>query len=398
MLVALHGEGDHGARGDRVEHVLGIELVHQGEGVQIAHAAERARGGQRLVLGAAVLGRHAQLLDLHLALAGHGARVAGAAVDQDGVAHRLAADGAGALEGAVAEVARRQDAARLQRHDAARGAELVEPVLGAIVVLAEPDELALGPVLVHGDGRFAAAHDDGLEVLRAHHGAEPPAAVEVLELVHNRRKPHAALAGDAGLEHADSLVAQLRLDPVLDFARKLAPVRRGVAELDLVVLDPEVDGRLRPAADHDPVPTGRAQLGPPPAARLRLAVAAGERRLGRRRVAVGARHRQPVDDAGREDQYVIRPERVRAGRHVAQQDPGGQRAAAQVLAHGRLGELLGAGLARRQIDVQELCGDAGCHRASSSGLLAGRPPRHAGAHRRLGHRGRHGGHHARVEH
>src|SRR2546430_11504948 len=43
-----------------------------------------------------------------------------------------------------------------------------------------------------------------------------------------------------------------------------------------------------------------AQLGSPPAAGLRLAVATGQRRLGRGGVAIGAGERQAVDHAGHE--------------------------------------------------------------------------------------------------
>jgi hypothetical protein len=291
VLVALHGEGDDGARRDRIEHVLREELIGERQLLEVVHAAEGARRRQGLVLGPAVPRCHAQLLDLDLALARDGAGVAGAAVDQDGVPHGLAADGLGALEGAVAEVARRQDAAGLEQQDAARRADLVEAVGGAIVVLLEPGQLALGLRLVVGDGRLGAAHDDGLEVLGPHHGAEPGPAVEVLELVHEGREAHPALAGDAALEDPHALVAQLRLDAVLDFARELAPVGRGIAELDRVVLDEDIDGRGRLAADDDAVPAGRAQLRPPPASRLALTVAPRQWGFGGRRVAVGPGHR-----------------------------------------------------------------------------------------------------------
>src|SRR5947209_13078492 len=238
---------------------------------------------------------------LDLALAGDGAGVAGAAVDPDGGAHRLAADGARPLERAVAEVARGQDAARLEGEHPAGGAELVEAVLRAVVVLFEPDELALRLVLVRCGGRLRAAGHDRLEVLRAHHRAEAAAAVEVLELVHDRCEPDAPLAGDPGLQHADPLVAELRLEAVLHLARALSTVLRSIAELDLTVLDPEVHGRFGPAADRHAFEPRGAQLGSPPAAGLRLAVATGQRRLGRGGVAVGAGERQAVDHAGHED-------------------------------------------------------------------------------------------------
>ena len=361
VLVALHRERDGGARRDRVEHVLRVELVDPGERVQVVDAAERAGGRERLVLGPAVLALHALRRDLDLALARHRARVAGAAVHEDRPGHLLAADVARALEGAVAEVAGGQDATRLERQHGARRAELVEAVLRAVVVLAEPHERALGAVLVHRDRRLRAAHDDRLEVLGAHDRAQAAAAVEVLELVHERGEADAPLAGDARLEHAHALVAQLPLDALLDLARERAPVRGGVAELDAVVPDPEVDGRGGAAAHGDPVPARGAQLGAPPAAGLALAVAAGQRRLRRGRVTVRAREREPVDDARHQHQDVVGAERVHARRHVAQQQVRGERAPAQVLAHHGLRELLRPRLPGGEIDVQDLRGDARCH-------------------------------------
>src|SRR2546426_211087 len=270
VLVALHRERDHRARRDRVEHVLGVQLVDQRERVQIAHDAEGPGGRERLVLGPAVLRRDAELLHLDLALARDGAGVTGAAVDQNGIAHRLAADGARPLERAVAEVARGQDAARLERQHGAGGAELVEAVLGAVVVFLEPDELALRLFLVRRGGGPPAARARRLEVLRAHHGAEAAAAVEVLELVHDRPEPHTPPARDSGLQHADPLVAELGLEAVLDLTRELSPGRLGVPELDLAVFDPKVRRLLGPAADRHAVEPRCAQLGPPPAARLGL--------------------------------------------------------------------------------------------------------------------------------
>src|SRR3989304_5974971 len=144
--------------------------------------------------GPAVLALHALRRDLDLALARHRARVAGAAVHEDRPGHLLAADVARALEGAVAEVAGGQDATRRERQHGARRAELVEAVLRAVVVLAEPHERALGAVLVHRDRRLPARHAARLEVLGAHDCAQAAAAVEVLELVHERGEADAPLA------------------------------------------------------------------------------------------------------------------------------------------------------------------------------------------------------------
>ena len=357
VLVALHRERAHGASRDRVEHVLRVQLVDERQRVEIAHAAERAGRGQGLVFGPTELRRDAELLHLHLALARHRARVARATVDQDRVAHLLAADVLGALERAVAEVAGGQDAAGLQCEHAAGRAELVEAVGGAIVMLLEEDQLLLRAVLVGGRGRLAAAHDDRLQLLGAHDRAQAAAPVEMLQLVHDGGVAHEVLTRHPALQRAHALVTQLHLDAVLHLARELAPVRRRITEFDLVVLDPQVHRRLGRAVDDDAVPTRRAQLRSPPAARLRLAIAAGQRRLRRRRVAVRSREREPVDHTRREHEHVVRPERLGARLHVAQQDVRGERAAAEVLAIRRLGNLLRAGRAARQVDVQDPGGD-----------------------------------------
>src|SRR6266487_3911161 len=97
-----------------------------------------------------------QVIDLDLALAGHRAGVAGPAIDEDGVAHGLAADGLGVLEGAVPEIAGGQDAGGFEGQDSARRSDLVEAVGGAVIVLLEPHELALGLLLVARHGRLGA--------------------------------------------------------------------------------------------------------------------------------------------------------------------------------------------------------------------------------------------------
>ena len=240
----------------------------------------------------------------------------------------------------------------------------MEAVLGAIVVALEPDELVLGLVLVDGGRRLAAAHDDRLEVLAAHDGPEPAAPVEVLELVHDGGEAHQLLAGDTALHDANALVAQLGLEPVLHVAGELAPVPGGVAELDLVVLDPHVGRRLGLAVQDHAVPAGRAQLGSPPAAGLGLAVAAGQRRFRRRRVAVGAGERQAVDDAGHEDEDVVGAEGIDARLQFAQQEPGGHGAAAEMPPQDVLGNFFHARLAGGEVHVQELGGQrAGGHEA-----------------------------------
>jgi len=131
------------------------------------------------------------------------------------------------------------------------------------------------------------------------------------------------------------------------------------------VLDPHVDRRVGLAVDHDGVIAGRPQLGAPPAAGLGLAVAAGERRLRRRGVPVGAREREPVDDAGREHELVLGSQRLDARREVPQQEVAGEGAAPEVPPEHRLRDLLDAGLTGGEVDVEQLSDHARWHRRSS---------------------------------
>ena len=98
------------AGGDAVQHIAVDPLGELGDGVHVADAAQRTQRADDLVFHAAVLGRHAPLRHLYLALAGHQTGVAGAAVDQNRVRHGRAGDGLGVLEGTVAEVVRGQNA------------------------------------------------------------------------------------------------------------------------------------------------------------------------------------------------------------------------------------------------------------------------------------------------
>src|SRR5262245_54105113 len=136
----------------------------------------------------------------------------------------------------------------------------MEAVLGPVVVLLEPHQRALGAVLVGRHGRLAAPHHAGLGPLAPHHRAQSAAAVEVLELVHDGGEAHAPLAGDPGLQHANALVPELLLEPVLDVTRELAPVRPGVLELDLTVLDPQIDGMIGLPANGHTVPARGPEL------------------------------------------------------------------------------------------------------------------------------------------
>src|SRR5207248_2099678 len=137
-------------------------------------------------------------------------------------------------------------------------------------------------------------------------GAHAGAARNLVQIVGDAGEADEMLAGRADLRHLDAGVAQLFQQRLLDVARDAAPEVGGVADLDLGLVDPEVDRRLRGAVHHDRVPAGTLQLRTPEAAGLGLAEAAVERGLATDGVAAGARHRRTGEHARREDEDILR--------------------------------------------------------------------------------------------
>jgi len=60
--------------------------------------------------------------------------------------------------------------------------------------------------------------------------------------VHHVRKPHQILARRAALSHANPPVAQIGTNLLLDIIGLTPPQMLGGAQLDLVIMDPEIDG------------------------------------------------------------------------------------------------------------------------------------------------------------
>src|SRR5439155_17060256 len=77
--------------------------------------------------------------------------------------------------------------------------------------------------------------------------------------------------------------------------------------------------RLRHAVEDDAVPAGTLELGAPAATGLRLTEAARERGLRPHAVTAGPGHGRAGEDAGRDDQDVVGPERIGPPGDVLQQ-------------------------------------------------------------------------------
>ena len=197
-LRELHGAGDCGAHGDGVHAgaVAGVVGLHDRR--QVAHPALGAERPDALVFGALP----ALAAGLGAPGAADDAAAAGGPAPHVVALERLAGDGGGALEPALAVVARGQGACLVEHVDEHRRAELGQRRGGDRVGLEQllrlvHDELEALWVGHRRLVRAAAADDQRLEPLGAHHGAEAAAADGSAAVVDDAREQHAALAGRA---------------------------------------------------------------------------------------------------------------------------------------------------------------------------------------------------------
>ncbi len=315
-VEAVEGPGDRRPAGDGIHPVLVANLIRGGDGLQVVDPAVGAEGRQRLVFRAAVarLGQEVTLAHLDHALAAHRAGVAGVAPLEDGVGHPLPADRLRPVEHAAGPVAGGQAAALLLDQHRLGGAVQAHRVNIRIGEVPRPPAGQLVQPLLIGQRRAVfAPHRNRLEVLRSHHRAHAGTPVGAVAHAHDRGEAHALLARRADLEHFDLLVAQLRLERVLCLARDLAPQVRGVAQLGLAVVNPQVDWTRRPPLDHDRVEPGELHLGGEEPARLRIAHRASQRGAGDRRQAALAGDRRAGQHTQGEGEHVLRAERVDSG-------------------------------------------------------------------------------------
>ena len=363
-FVHLHGPGDGGAGGDAVHAQVVEHFVALADGHDVGDAGVGADGSQGFVLGAAVLGPHLDFgrVDLHALLAAHGAGEAAVHVVNDLVAHGDGVDVAGPVQLSVAEVVDDQMAFKLLGADRGASAPGVQAVVRpafAECFAGDPPGGVLDRFAVSHLHPTAAANGNGLEVLGAHDRAEAGAAGDFVQVVDDAGVADKVFAGGPNLGNPDLLVAEFLADGGFHRTGDLAPELGGVAELDLVVLDPEVNGLGCAALDDDAVPAGLLELGAPVAAGLGLAEKAGERRLGAHAVAAGARQGHAGGGAHGEDQAVDGIEGVGAARRLGEQVVGDEVAAAEVLAEERVAGLLGPAAALSEVHAQDSVLDRG---------------------------------------
>src|SRR2546427_516620 len=366
----------------RVEHLLPARAV-----------VVAARRGALARVNRGVLGGAAELLGR--ALDALGQQVAEALALADHLDQPVGALNIAPLEVEAHLLRREPPLFEALHHPAAHPAELVDVQAGAIELCVEPrhavdvggdpdrpagarpapplrlpHHLALvAPLhdaarLVDGE-RPGALHDrDALQLLLAHDGAHAVLRGDVAVVALNRREPREVLTGRADRVHRELVAAHAEIgaERVLGVPRVLADVGLGVAELDTVVVDVEVDPVAGLALDDDGVVAAVLQIRPEEAVGLcgRRAVGAGAD--GDDGETAGAPHRQPGQRAGGEDQAVVGG----IPRHVALplarllvDDARAGAHAAELIAHlGRAAPRLAPALALGQIDAEDLAGES----------------------------------------
>jgi len=176
----------------------------------------------------------------------------------------------------------------------------------------------------------APAHGDRLELFGSHHGSQAGTACGAVSVVNDTGVADQILAGQAALGHADAFVVQFFAHRPVYGGGLLTPQVIGVADLDVVVLDPQVDRLRGLAGDYYPVPAGPFQLGSPETAYVRLAEPPRERRLGPHGVTAAARHGRAGHHSGGKDQHVLRPQGVGSRGYFFQQIMGDDTPATKV--------------------------------------------------------------------
>jgi hypothetical protein len=171
--------------------------------------------------------------------------------------------------------------------DPAGGAECAETLGRAHDLFAQVLQVLIEPWSVGDREAPCAADGDGFEVLRTHYGAQPGPAhgASILSIHHDRGEAHELLAGRADACHSRLLAAppclpDLVTHPIVRLERIPAPQVCRLAQLDLTVVDPEINGPLGPAAYDEGVETSLLEVVGPVAATFGLAPNAGQRATG----------------------------------------------------------------------------------------------------------------------
>ena len=199
---------------------------------------------------------------------------------------------------------------------------------------------------------MAALHDDGPEVLAAHHGPGSAPGGEVAQVCRESRIAHAILPRGSALEDTNGL-AVLGPQAFVDFPSCLAPQIGCREDLDLIVADAQVGGLGRAPFHDDPVPACELELRAPETAALGVQETPGQGRAGGHGVAALPRDRAAGGRGGGDDQPVVGTQGIDPGGHLPQQVVQGQGATADVAPVHLRGRLLDGTAAAGEVDAQD---------------------------------------------
>src|SRR5271166_3617833 len=125
-----------------------------------------------------------------------------------------------------------------------------------------------------------------------------------MHLVHDAREKNLLLAcrsdaGNLGIHVGFSA------DQVGGVGNPLAPKMRGVAKLNRIVLDPEINRLGCTSLDDERVVASVAQLRPPRSARVGAGDAVGQRRFGNHVIAAAGRSKGASERSWRKYKFVV---------------------------------------------------------------------------------------------
>ena len=213
-----------------------------------------------------------------------------------------------ALKGPLLEIPGRQHPEVLRRHYRDRRSVQVQRMFATLQVVAKAlgellDEFAKGFGIVERHF-ILSPHGHRLQLLGTHDRADSGAAGSAIAIVHDRGKQDSPFTRRANAGHT-SPAGGFLLEGGIGFMGGLAPEMSRRAKLDLVTVNPEVDGFGSLAMKGDHVDPGLFQFRRKLPSRVGTGYRSGQRRFGHDHVAAAGRRLGAGQRTGGHDQNVL---------------------------------------------------------------------------------------------
>ncbi len=336
-FIQEEGQGNDIAGADRIHAQAVAQVAQGGDRRQVVDEQLRAKRTDGFVFG--TLHRPVRGIGSfghgHFAPAGDDAALAGGGAGQDGGGHLAPADFFSPLPAGLGPIFDGHIPHDLQVIGRAGGTGLVHDGGHVLLQQAFVGGDAQGLIAVHAGGGDApgAAHGDRLELLAAHQGAHAGARRQAAVIGKDAGEGHAVLACRADGGHSGPGLAGLGAHGLLGLVRVgAAPQVGGGAQLDLVIIDPQVDRMRGAPGDPQGIPARQAQLGADETADVAFAPPAGLGRAPADHKAPGGRAGGAGQRAGDEEQRAGGVERAALGDEGVPQQARAQAGGADVIA------------------------------------------------------------------